>query len=574
MARYHQTVDAKGNPIMRLCKASVRACPVGGDAIHHDFHDAESASLWNSAARQLKDGIYMGGLQDAAASGEAITERDYETSMERAFKFKRDFDKRGEEALLDPKNKYFLVNNAPADQLGTLLDKSDEITWDDIATINHRISLMPDGPDKNALQTDLIYKSHNAIVWKYQNEDDFAYEMMQDTGNSDPVYQREMKDLYKDTRRNLQKIVDDASSNPDPQVQEALESLRKSKESNSQFAQIKHDDIQKQKREKLERLHFVYESVDANGNRKNHVSPISAAGTLNPNMTPPAPAGGHRTAPPVPPAPAPSGGHRTAPPIPPAPAAATPFPPTNPFENNGRPTPPPPASRAYRKSQPAWNAATNQTRNMMNQCGGFIGAISNSANESQRWIQSYNKSLADYDQLIEGDTQRLNRSIRLRDQAMNELFGSANSPHSFRGRMRFVRSMVSNPRRAMQNLRDYRRESNNVIENSSRLDYSESSKRIFIRDHRSELTDEYTNIREMRRLMSAVQNNQARLQTMNDALNTGDPVPIRTHLPMSPEVYSTEYTDDPMTINSHIDGIRRQLSEAYDRFFDIQKNRQ
>lgn len=76
MGRYHQTVDPKGNPIMRLCKASVRACPVGGDAIHHDFHDAESVSLWNSAARQLKDGIYMGGLQDAAASGEAITERD------------------------------------------------------------------------------------------------------------------------------------------------------------------------------------------------------------------------------------------------------------------------------------------------------------------------------------------------------------------------------------------------------------------------------------------------------------------------------------------------------------------
>lgn len=383
-----------------------------------------------------------------------------------------------------------------------------------------------------------------------------------------------MKDLYKDTRRNLQKIVGNASSNPDQQVQEALRSFRGNQEIDNDFAKGKHNDIQKQKREKLERLHFVYESVDADGNRKNHVSPISAAGTLNPNMTPPAPAGGHRTAPPVPPAPAPSGGHRSAPPMPPAPAAATPFPPTNPFENNGRPTPPPPASRAYRKSQPAWNAATNQTRNMMNQCGGFMGAISNSANESQKWIQSYNKSLADYDRLIEEDTQRLNHSMRLRDQAMTELFGSTDSPYSFRGRMRLVRSMVSNPRRTMQNLRDYRRELKNVIENSSRLDYSESSKSIFIRDHKSELTDEYTNIREMRRLEAAVQNNQARLQIMNDALNTGDPVPIRTHLPMSPGVYSTEYTDDPMTINSHIDSIRRQLSEAYDRFFDIQKNRQ
>lgn len=64
----------------------------------------------------------MGGLQDAAASGEAITERDYETSMEQAFKFKRDFDKRGEEALLDPKNRHFLLNNAPADQLRELIE--------------------------------------------------------------------------------------------------------------------------------------------------------------------------------------------------------------------------------------------------------------------------------------------------------------------------------------------------------------------------------------------------------------------------------------------------------------------
>lgn len=139
--------------------------------------------------------------------------------------------------------------------------------------------------------------------------------------------------------------------------------------------------------------------------------------------------------------------------------------------------------------------------------------------------------------------------------------------------MNLVRSMVSNPHRTMQNLRDYRRESNNVIENSPRLEYSKSSKSIFIRDHRSELTDD-TNMREMRRLMSAVQNNQARLQTMNDALNTRNPVPIRTHLPISPGVYLTEYTDDPMTINSHIDSIRRQLSGTYDRFFDIQKNRQ
>ena len=111
----------------------------------------------------------------------------------------------------------------------------------------------------------------------------------------------------------------------------------------SSYPQIKHNDIQKQKREELERLHFIYESIDADGNRKKHVSPISAAGILNPNTTPPAP------------------------------ASTTPFPPTNPFENNGGPTPPPPASRTYRKSQPAWNAATSQTRNMMNQCSEFMG---------------------------------------------------------------------------------------------------------------------------------------------------------------------------------------------------------
>ena len=564
MARYHQTTDPSGTPVMKPCRASVRSCPFGGDEIHHEFHDYQAASYWNEAARYVKDGIYMGGLQDAAASGEIVTERDYETAMEQAFKFQKDLKKRGEDAILDPKNKYFLVNNAPADQLHTLLEKSKEITFDDMAVLNRRLQLMPDGPDKNALQTELVLMADNSSVWRYQDENDFVYDMTHLTNNYDPVYQNNVGESYRFNRKTLQKILDDAKDNPDPRVQEALSATKKGIDFDKGIADQQHRQIIEDKQKEKERLHFVYSSVDADGNHHEYVSPISATGAIDPNVTPPAPSGGHRTAPPASPAPAPAGGHRTAPPAPPAPAPA-----------GGHRTAPP-APSPDRRTRPDWAFATAQAQDMMDQSTNFLSSAASTYNEAQAWLNSYNSDLDRHNRRVSDATVNLRRAEQRRDRTMTALYGTTERSRTFGGRMRershLVRSMFSHPRQTMNGLRSLRNERERVSIARNRLEDVSDLRSDFIRHNKDKFTNERFAVNNLQRIMESLQENRTRLDAATKALNAGLPVPIQFRSATGGGAW-TDHTDDPQRIGSYLNSLRRNLRDAYAQFSTVQRAR-
>lgn len=170
MVRCHRSIDSRtGAVTMKPCHANKRSCPLGGEDIHRDFADLESANMWNNCEAACESGIPMRSLMDRAEHGEHIEESDYENLMEQAKRFENNglTPYRPYGATIENTISYlkFLKDNGTRDMLKTAerrLSMSKNEDHDDSASKNM---------DSNVLRKNHSGKANSATMTAKQKQD-------------------------------------------------------------------------------------------------------------------------------------------------------------------------------------------------------------------------------------------------------------------------------------------------------------------------------------------------------------------------------------------------------------------
>lgn len=227
--RCHMSMNRNGHAYMRPCHAEKRACPVGGDEVHRDFADYESAEIWNRCAQEARGGVSLRSLQEKAELGHKITEDDYQNLAEKAYEFRamgyspEDPD-HGKQRMNEEYRKFMSENGAPR-ELETIMDSENGLgSVDNMKKVWGRFNTTApveedEEDDRTQLKREIVqwassadfYESGSHYVEQHGLTGDDASMIADDIDHANLVYK---------------KIIMDASKSDDHYIKDSLKSAR------------------------------------------------------------------------------------------------------------------------------------------------------------------------------------------------------------------------------------------------------------------------------------------------------------------------------------------------------------
>lgn len=279
--RCHVSKDRNGNTRMMQCHATVRACPLGGDEIHHEFADYASMQMWNDCQRDEESGIPLASIKERLENGGSVPEDEYFSTAEEGAKLQamgfsmRYGDDNGSPNQSSREEYFsFMAKNGSIKDVQEFIDgDSDFHTADNLRAVWKRVMKSNASEDEKDIRNSIVeiaamsnfYESSDHILAKdgYNDlADDDKMMLASAIEHDNTVYKSILRDAAKNYR-------------DDPDV---MSSLRMAKSNQENYRSGNRADNLENMRAERERSHIAHTTAGSTRTPTAHSTPMSSSG--------------------------------------------------------------------------------------------------------------------------------------------------------------------------------------------------------------------------------------------------------------------------------------------------------